>query len=184
MSRARISLLAAAALTLAACSGGHTHGDIPPVSYPAQIAPAVVNGYDVTEQPDQAKGFSAGGKASLIQSGKLFSIRQGTTVEGALQVTLFHTDVNAQDPSVQAGIEKGLGAGGRGFQTLHFGLVRLEALNTGDENLYLWFPAEHDVMELFVLRSKFTDGEALVRSVIAYQLGLDPTAQPAGETTS
>lgn len=173
MNRRLAAFLPVAALVASGCSGGHTSGDIPPVSYPARIAPVLVNGYDVIEQPDQAKGFAAGGKDSLIQSGKLFSIRHGSTVEGALQVTLFHDDINAQDPHVQDGIEKGLGAGGRGFQTLHLGLVALKALNTGNENLYLWFPPGHDVMELFVLRSKFTEGESLVRSVVAYQLGLD-----------
>jgi hypothetical protein len=170
--RRTLSVLTAG-LVASGCAGGHTSGTVPPVTYPASITPAVVNGYDVTEQPEQTKAFQSGGKDSLIQSGKLFSIRKGATVEGALQVTLFRDDVNAQDPKVQSGIEKGLGAGGRGFQTLHLGLVRLQALSTGETNLYLWFPPEHNVMELFVLRSKFTEGEALVRTVVAHQLGLD-----------
>lgn len=181
----RMATVAALALlvSVTGCSGGQTSGEVPPVSYPAKIVPSVVNGYDVTAQSDEAKGFSAGGKDSLIQSGKLYSIRKGATVEGALQVTLFHDDINAQDPNVQKGIRDGLNPGGRGFQTLHLGLVRLQALNAGAQNLYLWFPPEHDVMELFVLRSEFTEGEAFVKAVIAYQLGLDLGVATAGETS-
>lgn len=181
--RVRAAVAAAAALTATGCSGGHTSGVVPPVSYPALIAPTTLGNYDFKEQTAEAKAFSAGGKDSLIQSGRLYSIRQGATVEGALQVTLFRSDVNAQDSHVQSGIEDGLGAGGRGFQTVHLGLVKLQALDTGDENLYLWFPPEHDVMELFVLRSKFTDGGSLVRSVIAYQLGLTLDQGTVGGTS-
>ena len=169
-----------AVVLTAGCSGAHTAGTVPPVTYPAEIVPSVLGGYDITEQRSEAAAFATGGKDSLIQGGKLFSIRHGATVEGALQVTLFRDEVNAQDPHVQEGIRDDLGAGGRGFQTLHLGLVRLQALNNGDQNIYLWFPPEHNVMELFVLRSKFTDGGSFVRSVVAYQLGLDLGDQTVG----
>jgi hypothetical protein len=39
-------------------------------------------------------------------------------------------------------------------------------------------------MELFVLRSEFTEGESFVRSVVAYQLGIDLGATTATEARS
>jgi hypothetical protein len=174
----RIRLLAtgvALASAVSGCALGGTHGQRPAQSLPAQVVPAMLTGYQIVAQPSLAARFSRPKAQSLVTKGEVYVIRNGATVEGSVQVTLFRSGVNSQDPAVQKDIESGLGAGGRGFQTVHFGLVRILVTQNGEQQLYLWFPPEHNVMELFVMRTGFADAGRLVRTIIASQLGLDPT---------
>jgi hypothetical protein len=175
MKRARVLAIAGTVVALTAgCALGGTRGNQPAQSMPEQVMPAALTGYQIVAQPTLAARLSRPIAERLITKGEVYIVRSGATVEGSVEVTLFRRGVNGQDLSVQAGIEKGLGVGGGGFQTLHFGLVRLLVAQIGEQQIYLWFPAEHNVMELFVMRKGFAGAGALVRTIVADQLSLDP----------
>ena len=162
------------------CALGGTHGKQPAQSLPQQVMPAVLSGYQVVPQPSLDAKLSRPVANGLITKGEVYVIRSGATVEGSVQVTLFRRGVNGQDPKVQAEIEKGLDSSGRGFQIIHFGLIRLLVADLGEQQIYLWFPPEHNVMELFVMRKGFADAGVLVRRIVVNQLGLDPAKTVGG----
>lgn len=170
-------LVAVAALLLAVgCTQSKAGSDVPS-ALPSPLIVGSPAGYTFEPQKTIDAKFAVKTSDSLISEGRLFTIRKGSTLQGSLQVTVFKKDVDGQDPKVQDGILKGLGAGGRGFQVVHYGLTKLYATNTGETVLYVWFPANLNVMQLFVLRSGFADAGKVVRQVVADQLGY---ASPAG----
>lgn len=158
-------------LTVASCSLGNTSGKTPPRTLPADPPANLVANVSIQSDPEYNAHFSKLRPSSLITDGRLFVVRSGPVIEGSLEVTLFKKGVNSQDPSVQSGIEKGLDVGARGFTVLHFGLVTLLSASVGETQMYLWFPPDHNVMELFVMRQGFAQSGLLVRSIISNQLG-------------
>jgi hypothetical protein len=178
MPRAVVAVMAG--LLAAGCSLGSTKGVVPAESLPPSVMPTIP-GYQVIEQTNLAKQFTEAGSQSLVQGGVVYVVRNGATVDGSVQVSLFKKGINSQDSSVQQGIEKNLDSAGGGFSTQHLGFVHLLEAEIGQTDVYLWFPPEHNVMELFVMRSGFAEAGQIVRLVIDHQLGLvAPTAPTAG----
>jgi len=172
-------MLAVVALT--GCA--HSEQATPPLTYPLQLVPADTPGYEFTKQASLEKKFAVKANGSIITGGRLYTIRSGASVEGSFQTTLFAKGVSNQDPGVQKGILNGLGGGGRGFTTVHLGLAKLLTAPNEDEIYYVWFPPQHNVMELFVLRAGFTGGGQLVRSLVGAQLGITvPPPSPGGSS--
>ena len=174
--------LALGVTALALCAGcANSTQSTPPLTLPPPLVPAQLTGFELTPQPALDARFAAHTTDSIITSGKLFTIRSGAAVEGSFQTTVFAKGVSNQDPGVQKGILSALGGGGRGFTTVHLGLTRLLTAPSGDEVLYVWFPPQHNVMELFVMRSGFSGAGQLVRSLVADQLGYPvPLPPPEG----
>ena len=163
--------LVLALCTVAGCALGNTTGAAPPLTMPAAPPADLVANVTIQADPKYDSHFSKLRPSSLITAGRLLVIRSGPVIEGSLEVTLFKKGVNSQDPSVQEGIQRGLDVGARGFTVLHYGLVTLLSASVGQTQLYLWFPPDHNVMELFVMRQGFAQAGLLVRSVINNQLG-------------
>lgn len=171
----RLAVLAAALSTAAGCSLGSTSGAAPPQTLPSAPPANLVANVNIQSDPKYDSHFSKLRPASLVTGGRLFVVRSGPVIQGSVQITLFKKGVNSQDPSVQRGIEDGLNVGARGFTNLHFGLVKLLSATVGETQMYLWFPPNHNAMELFVMRQGFAQSGLLVRSVITNQLGLPTT---------
>lgn len=171
----KLVVLGLAMLTAASCSLGATSGAAPPLTLPPSPPVNLVANVSIQGEPKYDSHFSKLRPSSLITAGKLFVVRSGPVIEGSVEITLFKKGVNSQDPSVQQGIEKGLDVGARGFTVLHFGLVTLLSASVGQTQLYLWFPPDHNVMELFVMRQGFDQAGLLVRSIVNNQLGFSTT---------
>lgn len=171
---AALTVTITAAVVLAGC-GGSTNGHSPSQTLPPTVVPATLTGYQITQQPSLSRQLASRRSQSLVTSGDVYVIRSGATVDGSLQVSLFKSGVNGQDPSVERDIGQSLDSGGQGFQVEHVGIAKVLVAQTGDVLLYLWFPPEHNVMEVFVMRTGFADAGRLVHAIVDYQLGIGPT---------
>lgn len=156
------------AVLLGSCAGTGGRSADAPAAYFEPLMPAQVGSYEVNREDKIEGEFKRPGDRGLVSEGRVFTIRTGDTVEGAVQVALFKDDVDNQDPKVQAGVQKGLGAA-TGFRVQHFGIVRLYKQMTAEQQIFLWFPPERNVMELFVMRRQFGDAERVVQAVIRHQ---------------
>lgn len=178
--RGRIATSVIAALFLSGCGGPSAGAAVPP-SFPDPLVPESVLGYAVAREKSVEKQYQAPGDRALVSDGRVFTIRGDDTVQGSFQVALFKPDVDGSDRDVQEGIERGLG-GGAGFRSVRIGIIRLRTLELTEQRLFLWFPPGRNAMELWVMRKGFGDAEAVVRSMIAHQRGVD-LGRPASSTT-
>lgn len=140
-----------------------------PVELP-EILPETALGYEFIREERLEASFAEPGDLALVSGGRVFTIRKGTVVAGSFQVAVLREDVDGRDRGVQAQIESTLQTGG--FTTRRFGTVRLRTLRKAEQVLYVWFPPDRNVIELFVLRADVADGEQLVREVVRQQLEL------------
>jgi hypothetical protein len=167
MGASTAAALVVAVLLLAGCSARPTAAA--PSSYPDPLVPGrVLDQYDLERRPEVEAQYAKPGRAALVTEGRVFTIRGGDTIEGSLQIALFRRDVDTRLPSVRRGIEGDFGSP-EAFRTEHFGTVKLRVLTRAEERIYLWFPPDRNVMELFVMRKKFADAERVVHGLITFQ---------------
>jgi len=140
----------------------------PIAAYPRRVVPTNVLGYDVERQATVEDQYKRARGAALVSDGRVFTIRSGASIQGAFQVARFKPGVEGSDERIQGGVERGLGSA-EGFVTHRFGTVRLRVLQLNEQQVFLWFPSDRNIMELFIMRKQFGDAEAVVRSIIAYQ---------------
>ena len=111
----------------------------------------------------------------MVQSGRVYTVRAGDVIQGSVQVALFKDAFDLRDEGLRRDVEDGLDAGV--VATQHIGIVRLRSLTLPEQQIFVWFPPGHNVMELFVMRKTFRDAQQVVNSIIQHQRGL-PTARP------
>jgi hypothetical protein len=166
------ALVLVATLLIGGC-GGSALAEAPS-TYPDPLVPVrVLDQYDLEGRPEVAEEFERPGDAALVTGGKVFTIRSGDTIQGSVQISTFRRDVDTDDWKVRVGIEGDLGSS-QAFRTQHFGTVRLRVLQTAEEQIFLWFPPERNVMELFIMRKGFEDATKVVRAIIAFQRSAPP----------
>lgn len=173
--RRRLATAGVIALVLGGC-GNAPDGSKVAAAYPDPLVPSSVLGYDITREATVEDQYAEPGDRALVSQGRVFTIRGEDAVQGSFQVALFKPDVDGADAEIQRGIERGLGAAD-GFESARVGLIRLRTLELTEQRMFLWFPPDRNVMELWVMRKDFPDAEAVVRSMIAHQRGLDLAAQ-------
>jgi hypothetical protein len=140
-----------------------------------EILPTDALGYAFEREARLEGSYREPGEATLATGGRVFTIRKGTVVAGSFQVAVLRPDVDGRDRDVQEQIERTLQTGG--FETNHYGPIRLRTLRKAEQVLWVWFPPDRNVMELFVLRADVADGPQLVREAIRQQLRL-PLEEP------
>jgi hypothetical protein len=176
----RLRVIAAAVagtLGLGACAAPAPRPPAATVSLPARLVPATVGAYRLVEAPTLDVYYHRAGADSLVTGGRVFEVRDSEEIQGTVQVALFKPGIDSQLRSIQDQVESGLGAAVA--VTRHFGLVRLRVLYVPEQQIFLWFPPDHNVMELFIMRSGFNEALPLVESVIGYQIGASlPGALP------
>jgi hypothetical protein len=174
--RFRRRAAAAAVTALAVLFGGACGGAADasaPSRYPDPLLPDQVGSYTlVREESAEAKYQSPGGRA-LVSEGRVFTVRGGDTIQGSVQIALFKPGVDNQDDRVQEGVQGGLGSTAA-FKRVHFGTALLWEMEAPEQLVYLWFPPERNVMELFVMRKKFGDATKVVEAIVRHQRGLTP----------
>jgi hypothetical protein len=122
----------------------------------------------VREVKAEAK-YALAGADALVTNGQVWTVHDGTKVEGSVQISVFKASVRSQDASVRQDVEKGLSLGV--FRTQRVGVLRLRTASGFALRTWVWFPADRNVVELFVMRSDFAGAEHFVRATIAAQLG-------------
>lgn len=137
------------------------------LEFPDPLMPENALGYELVREEDLEGEYAEAGESALVDDGRVFTIHDGAVVQGSIQVVRFKPEVDAQNRSLQRSVESSLGAAG--FRTRRFGIVRLRELQLAEQRIVVWFPPDHNVMQLFVLRSEFDRGDALIEAVLRYQ---------------
>lgn len=171
--RRRVAAAAAAAVVAGSCSAQHAALSQTAMSYPTPLVPAHVGALAVTPEPALETNYARAKSDAMVKGGRVFTIRTSDdTIQGSVQVALFKPGADLRNRGLQREVEDGLGSGVT--VTRHFGIVQYRALTLPEQQIYLWFPPDHNVMELFVMRKSFAESEQVVESIVAYQRSLPP----------
>jgi hypothetical protein len=172
--RALATAAAASMIVGGGCARGAHTVDAAAQRFPARVVPARVAGYEIRDEPKLAANYGkAKASDAMVATGRVFTVRADDVIQGSVQVALFKPNADLQNKGLRQDVEDGLNAGS--VETHHLGLIRVRALTLPEQNMYLWFPPDHNVMELFIMRKSFREAESVVDSIIEYQRGL-PTA--------
>jgi hypothetical protein len=168
-------LVALVSTTSCGARQGGLDGASTPVRFPERIVPSDgLLGYELVREPTAEASYHTKSETKLlVTDGRVFTIRRGSFIEGALQVSLFRPDVDAQDPAIQREVEHSIAPS---FSTYRFGTIKLRMHESPQQRIFLRFPPDSNTMEVFIMRKQFADGLRVVRAAMAYQRGLDPNA--------
>jgi transglutaminase-like putative cysteine protease len=161
------ALFLAVAVLLGGCGSDRADATAP-ARYPEPLVPASLGGLEFRREAPVEANYGRPGRAALVSEGKVFSIREDGVAQGSVQVSLLKSDYDNRDEELQAAVERGLGGQ---FTTERYGLIRLRRAEFPEQLVYVRFPPERNVIQIFTLRRTFKKGPALVRALTAYQLG-------------
>ncbi|MHB8717559.1 MAG: hypothetical protein ACYDAC_01535 [Candidatus Dormibacteria bacterium] len=158
-------------LLLSACGQAKFRG---PSRLPANLTPSSLGSLMLVSEVQQAaQAVKTAGIDSLAQSGEAWFIKDGTYLQGSIQIWLLKSDVRVDDPAVLKGMDDGIG--GQLFMRSH--LVTDQVIwvkELIDQRVYMWFPPGANAIELVVLRNQFAPYEDLIRALVDYQHGRTP----------
>jgi hypothetical protein len=162
-------MLLAAGLA-AGCGGGPPPEAARPV--PERLVPAELLSSEVkvvpSESADAAKALSNLPKKALVSSAKLWELRRGEELIGALQVSTLKAKVDLHDDRERNQIVKGVLAGT--IRTAQVGdVLILSARSPDKKSVYFWFREDLRVYEVLQLKTGKLDHRVLVEELVAYQ---------------
>lgn len=109
---------------------------------------------------------------ALVTDGRIYSIHDGATVQGSVQVALFRSDLDGGSEAIRRDVEAGVGGS---FSTYRLATATLRVRHMPEIDLYLWFPPERNVVVAMYLRKQFLQSEEVVRAIVARTRGIDPS---------
>ena len=177
-----------AVLTLGGCAPQPPQAQSP-IRFPNPLLPATVLDFALEHQTSLEGEYAKPGKAALVSRGKVFTVRSGEAIQGSVQIALLKPDVDGRDWKVRRNIERGLGPS-EGYRTIRYGTARVRAIELAEQRIFLWFPPDVNVMELFIMRKNFAEAEQVVLELIRYQRSAEvgqpgpPEAAPVTTTTT
>jgi hypothetical protein len=136
---------------------------------PTRLAPARLAAFTITRQRSAESDFTRPGSASLVNTGRVYVIRQGATVQASLQVARFRPGLSANSLIVREGVLSSLANGQ--FLPVRIGDVHAYDLITANESLYLAFSPNGAYYELLVAQPQFTDAGPLFAGLLSYAQG-------------
>lgn len=164
--------------TLLASLGSGCGGDPPveSVTPPPTVPDAVVPGslsddialFENTDE-ETLEAFSAGGKMSLVADGRLWELRQGARLIGALQVSTVMTRVDLADRAQRSSMLRQVLPGN--LNQLVVDRVPVWAAEANDKVVYVWFAT--GTFQVLQLKGSTLDAEAILREVVAHQLAAE-----------
>jgi transglutaminase-like putative cysteine protease len=160
----------ALALLLVSCSRSDPRADTP-VALPAGAVPTNVLGYDLAREENAESSYAEVGARAMVLRGEVYSVHEGDTTHGSVQLTVLKPRYNAQEEDLHRQIEQGFSVGQ--FHSERYGPIRLRKAAGFNQQVWLWFPADRNAMEVFVMRSDFAGADRFVRGFIGAQLGWD-----------
>lgn len=155
---------------LVACGAGNT-GAQRQHTLPARIAPPQLGDVTFKREPKAERAYLTVGPASLVQPGRVYTLRQGATIQASLQVAAFKTGIDALDDDVRDGVLRSIG-GGR-FALRRLGDERVYVRDRAEQTLLLWFTPDGGTMVLLDARRAFTGAQEAFLGVLRYIQGKD-----------
>lgn len=143
-----------------------------PAAYPTEIVRDGVLGLRFVREELAEREYVEAKEDALVSEGRVFTIHEGDSVQGAVQISLFRPEVDGTDAGIQEQVEEGIGGH---FETVRIGTARLRSTERPEQRLYLWFPPERNAMVLVVVRKQYTQPIELVRRLALTMRGIDPS---------
>ena len=131
--------------------------------------PGQTNSVVWQREPKAERAFGRAGRDALVTGGRVYSVRQGTTIQGSLQLAALRADVVDHRDDIQEGVRQSIGAGR--FAPTRLGGQRVFSLDLPEQHLLLWFAADGRSYQLLVARRSFRDADALFAALLETQLG-------------
>ena len=138
---------------------------------PARIAPGTLNGLRFVPEPQAQQAFQR--PSSLALDGRVFSLHQGSLVQGSLQVAGFVPEIDVRSRRVRAQVLEGLGSGR--FRPTRIGQERVYRIKEKEQTLLLAFARDGRSYSLMVTRAAFAEPEQVFAALLAYARGEQPT---------
>lgn len=164
--------LAATAMVFAACGDDAPVDTVaPPPSVPETVVPTALTagGIQLVENTDDEtlEAFANGGETSLVADGRLWELRQGARLVGALQVSTVMTRVDLADSKQRTSMLRQVLPGN--LNQLLVDRVPVWAAEANDKVVYVWFAT--DTFQVLQLKGSQLEPEAVLREVVGHQLG-------------
>ena len=168
-SRATLRLAVAAVLpvVLAAACGRGAPKLVAPTPVPVSLIPPTLSNGDftLTEYGKATKDFADAGPKSLVSDGRLWEIRQGSTLVGALQVSTLKQKIDVSRSSTRKAIIDQVMPGAP--ITVKVSGVSIASTTTTDKATYVWFGRQ--MFELLQLKGNNIDPEKVLDELIGFQ---------------
>jgi len=160
---------AATLLVLAGCAGTALVAGRDAGVLPQRIVPSRLAALRFEREPSAERAYDEAGDASLLHDGRVYTIRDGTTVEGYVQAVSFVAGIDARDPEVRTKILRSIAAGR--FRLERIGDERVWVQQLPEQKMFLSFSADGGAMTLLVARNAFERGAETFVDLLAHQRG-------------
>ena len=163
---------AAVASVLAACGGDDATIGIRPISVATELAPGQIsNGLALYESTgDEIVGaFANAGEESLVSDGRLWEIRKGARLVGALQISTVKDKVDLAEAERRDAIVEDVLVGS--YDRIRVGDVEVYTSAANDKVIYLWFG--EGMFQVLQLKGDELDHEQVLEDIVDHQHGLD-----------
>jgi len=164
------ALLAAVAL-LGACGDEDSSIGVRPVSVADELVPEAVGGglklYESTTE-ETVNAFANAGEESLVADGRLWEIRKGARLVGALQISSVKSKVDLAESVRRDTIVNDVLIGS--YDRIRVGDVEVYTSSANDKVIYLWFG--ESLFQVLQLKGDELDHEKVLADVIEHQDGL------------
>jgi len=171
--RARtIAAAVALAASLAACGDDEATIGVRPLAVATELAPAAVGGdlelYESTGDEIVA-AFANAGEESLVSDGRLWEIRKGARLVGALQISTVKPKVDLAEARRRDAIVDEVLVGS--YDRIRVGDVEVYTSAANDKVVYLWFG--ESLFQVLQLKGDELDHEQVLADLVEHQDGLD-----------
>jgi hypothetical protein len=159
-------------LGLAGAACGQEHASAAPLKrVPVAIVPASLPGaagdppLTLDEYAQGARRINAAGSRSMVAEGRVWEVRRGSTLVGALQVSTLKAKVDVGDPAQREALA-GLVLSGS-IQRIRVSGVEVVAARTADKVVFMWFGDQ--LFEVLQVKGAGVNPETMLRSIIDFQ---------------
>ena len=164
--------VAFAAATFGACGGDEpVETSAPPPSVPDAVVPTALEGGKIELHENLAEetvqAFANGGEMSLVADGRLWELRQGARLVGALQVSTVVDRIDLKKSEDRRSMLRQVLPGN--LNQLLVNDVPVWATEANDKVVYMWFAT--GTFQVLQLKGSQLDSEAILNEVIAHQRG-------------
>ena len=168
----RRAIVLAAVIGFAGCGDGDAAIGVRPMSVAADLAPAAVDGglklYEGTDDEIVA-AFANAGEESLVADGRLWEIRKGARLVGALQISTVKPKVDLAESRRRDAIVTDVLVGT--YDRIRVGDVEVYTSAANDKVVYLWFG--ESMFQVLQLKGDELDHERVLADVVEHQEDLD-----------
>ena len=162
--------LALATYLMSACGGGASASG-PLKKVPLDIAPHQLPGppgdppLTLAEYPPGAERINGAGGRSVVADGRVFEIRRGSTLVGALQISTLLPKVNVADAKQRDRLASQMVAGST--QKVNVSGVEVVAARTADKIVFVWFGDA--LFEVLQIKGVGIDPQSMLKGILEFQ---------------